>query len=49
MEEVLDAVDSFEQSLKKGRKKKRKFMDIDSKIQEAVDSRKTKIILEFKD
>ena len=42
----LDAVNSFEQNLEKGRKK-RKFMDIDSKIEEAVDSRKTKMILEF--
>ena len=46
MEEDFDAVDPFEQNLKKGRKK-RKFQDIDSKIADAVDSRKTKMILEF--
>ena len=36
----------IEQNLKKGRKK-RKFQDIDSKITAAVDSRETKMILEF--
>ena len=46
MEEDLDSVDSFEQNLKNGRKK-RKFQDIDLKIADAVDSRKTKMILEF--
>ena len=35
-----------EQNLKKG-KKKRKFQDIDSKIASAVDSRNSKMILEF--
>ena len=46
MEEDFDAVDPFEQNLKKGRKK-RKFQDIDSKIADVVDSRKTKMFLEF--
>ena len=45
-EEDLDAIDSFEQNLKKGRKK-RKFQDIDLKTADAADSRKTKMILEF--
>ena len=46
MEEDIDAVNSFEQKFKKG-KWKRKFQDIDSKVADAVDSRKTKMILEF--
>ena len=46
MEEDLGAVDSFEQNGKKG-KKKRKIQVIDSKTADAVDSRKTKMILEF--
>ena len=46
MDEDLDSVDSLEQKLKRGRRK-RKFKDIDSKIADTVDSRKTKMILEF--
>ena len=46
MEEDLDAVDSFEQNLKMGRKK-RKFQDINSKIEKAVSCKKNKMILEF--
>ena len=46
MNEYLDAVDSFEQKMKREREK-RKFQDIVSKIADAVDSRKTKMILEF--
>ena len=46
MEADLGAVDSFEQNGKKG-KKKRKIQVIDSKTADAVDSRKTKMILEF--
>ena len=46
MEEDINAVNSFEQKFKKG-KEKRKLQDIDSKITDAVDSRKTKMILEF--
>ena len=46
MEEDINAVNSFEQKFKKG-KEKRKLQDIDSKIADAVDSRKTKMILEF--
>ena len=46
MDEDLDSVDSFEQKLKR-RKGKRKFKDIDSKKADAVDSRKTKVMLEF--
>ena len=46
MNEDLDSVDSFEQKLKRGRRK-RKFKDIDSKLADTVDCRKTKMILEF--
>ena len=45
-DEDLDAVDSFEQNIKKCRKI-RAFQDIGSKIAEAIDSRETKTILEF--
>ena len=49
-DEDLDAVDSFEQNMKKCRKI-RAFQDIDSQrhrfIAEAIDSRETKTILEF--
>ena len=45
MEEDLDAVNSFEQKIKRERGKRR-FLDIDSKIADAVDFRKTKMILE---
>ena len=46
MDEDLDAVNSFEQKMKRGRGE-RKFQDIDSKIADAVDSRETKMILVF--
>ena len=46
MEEDLDPVNSFEKIQRKYRKKK-KIHDIDSKIAEAADVRKAKMILEF--
>ena len=45
MEEELDAVDSFEKSKKKERK--RKLLHIDNKIEDCLDPRKTKVIFEF--
>lgn len=44
--EELDAVESYE---KNKRVKKRKFKDVDEKICESLDPRKTKMILDFKD
>ena len=44
MEEELDAVDSFE---KLKNKRKRKLQDIDNKIEDCLDPRKTKRIFEF--
>ena len=46
MNEFLDAVDSFEQKMKRERQR-RKFQDIVSRIADAMDSRKTIMILEF--
>ena len=47
MEEELDAVDSFEKYKKV--KKKGKFQEIDEKIPDRLDPRKTKMIVEFND
>ena len=44
MEEELDAVDSFEKSKNK---RKRKLQHIDNKIEHCLDLRKTKMICEF--
>ena len=44
MEEELDAVDSFEKSKNK---RKRKFQNIDEKIEDCLDPTKTKMIIEF--
>ena len=46
MDEELDAVDSFE---KNENKRKRKFKNIDEKIADCLDPRKTKMIVEFND
>ena len=45
-EEDLDSIQSLEARLKKKREK-RKFLDIDVKIEEAVNSDRTKMVLEF--
>ena len=45
-EEDLDSIDSLEARLKK-KTEKRRFQDIDAKIREAVNSNRTKMILEF--
>ena len=45
-EEDLDSIQSLEARLKKNGKK-RKFLDIDVKIEEAVNSDRTKMVLEF--
>ena len=47
MEEQLDAVESFEKDKRKGRK--RKFQEIREKINDCLDLRKTKMIVEFND
>ena len=44
MEEELDAVDLFEKSKNKW---KIKFQNIDEKIEDCLDSRKTRMIIEF--
>ena len=44
MEEELHAIDSFEKSKNK---RKRKLQHIDNKIEECLDPRKTKMIFEF--
>ena len=46
MDEELDLVESF---VKRRNKTKRKFKDIDEKIAESLDARKTKMVLEFND
>ena len=46
MEGDLDVIDSLEQSQKMNRQK-RKFYGRDSKIQETVNSKRRKMILEF--
>ena len=46
MDEELDAVDSFE---KNKNRRKRKFQNIDEKIADCLDPRKTKMIVEFND
>ena len=46
MDEGLDSVESF---VKRRNKTKRKFKDIDEKIAESLDARKTKMVLEFND
>ena len=46
MDEELDAVDSFE---KNKNRRKRKFQNIDEKIADCLDPRKTKMIVEFDD
>ena len=46
MEEKLHAVDSYE---KKQKNKKRKFKDVDEKIIDCLDPRKTKMVIEFND
>ena len=46
MDEELDSVESF---VKSRNKTKIKFKDIDEKIAESLDARKTKMILEFND
>ena len=46
MDEELDAVDSLEKN-KNGRK--RKFKNIDEKIADCLDPRKTKMIVQFND
>ena len=46
IDEELDSVESFEKS---ENKRKRKFKDIDEKIPESLDPRKTKMVVEFND
>ena len=46
MEEELDGVDLFEKNKKV---KKRKFKEIDEKITDCLDPRKTKMVIEFND
>ena len=46
MEEELDVVYSFEKNEKR---KKRKFQEIDQKITDRLDPRKTKMVVEFND
>ena len=45
-EEELDAVDSFEKNKKA---KKRKFQNVEDKITQYLDPRKTKMIVDFND
>ena len=46
MDEELDAIDSFEENKNK---RKRKFKNIDEKIADCLDPRKTKMRVEFND
>ena len=46
MDEELDSVESF---VKNKNKRKRKFKNIDEKIAESLDPRKTKMVIEFND
>ena len=46
MEERLDGVDSFEKNKKA---KKRKFKNVDEKINACADPRNTKMVIEFND
>ena len=46
MDEELDAVNSFEKSKNR---RKRKLKDLDERISECLDPRKTKMVIEFKD
>ena len=46
MDEELDAVESF---VKNKNKRKRKFKNIEEKIAESLDPRKTKMVIEFND
>ena len=46
MDEELDAVESF---VKNKNKRKRKFKNVDEKIAESLDPRKTKMVIEFND
>ena len=43
MDEGLVAVESFEKSSRR----KRKFKDVDSKVEECPEARKTRMVLEF--
>ena len=47
MEEELDTIESFKKDKRKERK--RKFQDVSEKINDCLDPRETKMIMEFND